>query len=454
MSRARTARAARRRDLLTIVIAVAITGGCLLTVMYRSGALPSLGSSYEVKAALPTAVRLAPGSRVKTAGLDIGRVTSVDEKGDHAIIGMELDDDRAPAPADSTVSVRLRTVVGENYVDLRPGRSSRDLPSGGRLGPTPSSEYVEVDEILSVLDGKVRARARDTLRGLARGLEGRGGELNRVVGGAAGTIEAASAVTKVLERDKRKLARFVERFGDIAQAVGDRGRATRELAAGLRTTATAVAERDGSLRQTLSRLPAALGAVRSVSGTLRRVSAASTPVVANLARTVDDLRPAVRDLRPGAAELRGVIGRLGSAAGPLDNALQSLRTASPSLVRVFSNTRGLMCELNPFVKYVAPYAKDVTAILTNMSSASNYHDATGHAARLGVVLSPDSAAIYTPEVDKQVDSLMKTGVMGTLNVRGWNPLPAPGTAGKPRGGEGSTGIENNTIPHPDIKAAC
>jgi len=443
-----------RRDLLTLGAGLAIALGFLTFAFGNGASLPDFSSPYRVQAELPTAVRLAPGSRVKVAGLDVGKVTKLDERRDSALVELEIDDDFGPVPVDSRASVRLRTVVGENYIDLVPGRSKKTVESGGRLPDSDPSEYVEVDEILSVLRGPTRERARATLQALGSSLEGRGGRLNRVLEDASGTIEAATPVTRVLAEDRRQLARFVERFGDIGRAVGERGRATRDLASGLRRATEAIAQRDDALRSTLTELPPALDAVRRTSGTLQRVSQQGTPVVQRLATTVDALRPAVSRLRPAMLELRGVLNGVSRAAPPLARTLRALRGAGPATAGALNGLDRLLCQVTPFVDYVAPYDREVVAVLTNMASASNFYDATGHAARLEVLLSEDSAALHSPTISKTVTALTQTGVMSNVKVRGFDPFPKPGTIGSPTGGAGSVGMEDNKIPYPDVKAAC
>jgi len=108
-------------------------------ILHQSGALPSLGHSYEVAATVPTASALTPGARVTVAGAAVGRVTNVKRAasaGPNAKLTLRITDDRVtPLPVDSTVQIRARSQVGENYVQVVVGNDRNHLiPDGGSVG--------------------------------------------------------------------------------------------------------------------------------------------------------------------------------------------------------------------------------------------------------------------------------------------------------------------------------
>ncbi len=120
---------------------------------------------------------------------------------------MELDDHRVtPLPADSRIAPRVRTPVGENYVSLLPGTSSRSLASGSVLPMTRADDSVDVDQLLSVLQGETRRRARRLIEGIGRRRAGRGGQLNAFLGGTADALATGSQVVRVLAQDRSQIA--------------------------------------------------------------------------------------------------------------------------------------------------------------------------------------------------------------------------------------------------------
>jgi phospholipid/cholesterol/gamma-HCH transport system substrate-binding protein len=260
---------------VTAIVAVVFAGGWLVFLFGAGGGLAPLGDSYRVQAIVPTAVSVASNARVTMAGVDVGRVESVDRRGLGAVVKLEIDNDEVvPIPADSRVAIRQRTPIGENYVSIDPGSSHTDLPSGGTLAVSQADPYV--DQVLSILQGDTRWRAREFIQGFGRAIDGRGVPLNRLLDGTAKTMEAGGRVTDVLSRDREQVG-LVQQFGDISRSVGDRGAAIRQLAHQGVTTFEAIADRDNSVRAFLDELPPTLAQLRSTTTTLGHVTDRATP---------------------------------------------------------------------------------------------------------------------------------------------------------------------------------
>jgi len=158
-------------------------------LLYQAGTLPTFGKKYTLTAEVPTGNFLASGARVTVAGAEVGRVKSVDRAGSlspNATVKLEITDDRVfPLPDDSRVQIRTRSQVGENYVNIVVGKSKVTVPNNGSLGLDNADEFVSVDQILSVLRGRTKARARVLLQQLGAGLDGRGLDLQHTLGPGA-----------------------------------------------------------------------------------------------------------------------------------------------------------------------------------------------------------------------------------------------------------------------------
>src|SRR5947208_1211272 len=245
----------RRKDWITIGVASAWAVAMVLLVMFLTDTLPGRVGSYHVRVLAPQVSSLTRASNVMIAGLPAGRVLSVKRQGGSAEVELELNKESAPLPRDSRFAVRLRTLVGENYIELYPGKSHDMLPSGSVLPLRQDLEYVEGDEILDTLQGQTRQRARQLIQGLGSGVDDRGPQLNRVVAGAAGTISGAGTVLQVLNGDRNRLARLIDDLGEVTRAVGARGAAVRSLARNARVTFQSIAERDDAVRALLDAMP-------------------------------------------------------------------------------------------------------------------------------------------------------------------------------------------------------
>jgi phospholipid/cholesterol/gamma-HCH transport system substrate-binding protein len=450
-----------RWHVVTVLLAAGVAIAWGIFWLWNANALPSLGDDYDVSAEVPDAASLAPNAGVRIAGLDVGKVTSIDHERRAAVLGLEIDDDQAPIPEDSRVRVRLRTLVGENYVELQPGSSDSDLPDGGTLPLNQAGELVDVEAILSALRGKTRQRAREFIQGLGSGVRDRGPELNRFLAGASGTIEEGSAVVRTLARDREQVARLIENFGDVARAVGDRGTSLRQLARGLRVSFESVAARDRAVRAMLDEFPSTLRQVRETSATVRSVTGDAAPVLSNLAAAVRELKPTVDLLKPASEEGRGLVRELGRSAEPLRETLRRVRELSGPTARALPEVRQTLCEFNPTAEFLAPYGTDVGNVLANMASSANFYDAKGHAVRLTASVSEDSVAVWDEQTNRAASELLDSGLLGELHDAGYNPLPGPLGVTAPftksrafKQGVGVTGPSDYPFPYPRVEAEC
>lgn len=435
---------------ITIVCAL-IALGVTVTWLTWSGGLPSLSGRYEIRAMVPSAVTVSPGANVRIAGISVGTVKDVERSEGAVMLRLDLDPDHGRLPVDSRVGVRLRSLVGENYVEIVPGRSRDTVPDGGTLPISHANDYVEIDQILSVLRGKTRERARVLLQDLGSTVGPRGNELNRLTSRTGGLITEGANLMAVLDDDRQPVSRLVDNLGVLGRAVTARGTELRSFARDARTTFSAIARRDAALRSVIDELPPTLAQARTTSTTLRAATTDVTPAVSELATTVDRLDPAVKRLLPAAQEGRGILRELSGAAPPLGHALDQLGLASRPLRTVLPGLRRTLCELRPALAYLAPYAKDVTSLVAGMASATNYYDASGHAARLYIGIGADSPSV---KGNAAISKLLDTGIFGRIHLSGWNAYPKPGQADDTTTGARRAGPNDAGGSYTRVKAAC
>jgi phospholipid/cholesterol/gamma-HCH transport system substrate-binding protein len=426
----------------------------LIVLLTWSNAAPWSGGDYKVRVLFPTAASMGPGASVRIAGIQVGKVTSVERRGAAAVLTMKIGKGRTPLPEDTRAAIRLRTLVGENYVELIPGKAEQTLASGGILPVSQTENYVEADEILSVLRGQTRERARELIQGFGGGLDGQGQKLNDMLKDVTGVVRAGDDLTAILSKDRQQVAGLVDQVGSVMQEIGDRTTSIKTLASSGRDTFQALADRDEGLKATLRQLPPTLKQVQTTSGLVKSVTARSAPVVAKLASAVGGLDPVFASLKPAAEEGRGIMRSLSTAAPRLTTTAGKLQGLGAPTAAAMPQLNKLLCQVNPMAKYLAPYAGDVSAMLANMSSSTNYYDATGHAARFYALVGQNSFTAI-PDVGKDLlNKVQDIGLVNKLTARGYNPYPAAGDAGIPKGGEGDSGPMDSDLPYPHVEAEC
>ncbi len=437
---------------LAFAAAIVFAGGLILS----GGQAPSFGGGgYTIKAMTSQAASLAPGSDVRIAGLRVGRVASVQRRGTGAVLSLDIDRDQAPIPADSQYDIRLRSLVGENYVELYPGHAKAPLPENGTLGVRAQrDDYVELEQVLDELKGTTRRRAQALLQGVGEGLSGRGDRLNDVIQDASPTLDRLATVITTLDKQRYAVARLIDNVGAIAREVDARGDDVRTIARQGTRTFRAVADRDDALRRTLTVLGPTLDQVRTTTGTLRAVTAGASPVVANLAVALRDLDPAVALLRPAAAEGRGVLRALDTATPPLTGTLARVRSLSGPTAKALPALRGALCQANPLLRYLEPYRRNATSFVQNLASATNYYDANGHAARLLSLVGENSFSPVDAKTSSALDTLLKAGVLQKVNSRGYEPFARPDDVSPPTTGDGANGPSSYRRAYPHVTADC
>jgi virulence factor Mce-like protein len=129
---------------------------------------------FQVKATFQSANSLRLNSPVRIAGVAVGKVKKVEAKPgtDEALVTMEIKPNGLPIHEDATAKIRPRIFLeGNFFVDLRPGTpSSPKLADGDVIKVTNTATPVQLDEVLTALQGDTRQDLRDLLDGLAKGL--------------------------------------------------------------------------------------------------------------------------------------------------------------------------------------------------------------------------------------------------------------------------------------------
>ncbi len=109
---------------------------------------------YTVYAEFEQTGGIRPGSSVEIAGVEVGKVQSVELNEDYmAVVKMVIDRD-VKLQEDSIASVKTKGLIGEKYIQILPGASERLIADGGKIRETESA--VDYEEILSkYIFGKV-----------------------------------------------------------------------------------------------------------------------------------------------------------------------------------------------------------------------------------------------------------------------------------------------------------
>ena len=301
---------------------------------------------YTIYADVSSASGLTPGlgQAVNVAGVRVGQISGSRIVDGRARIAMEIDPDELPRVYDNAVAELVAdTPLKDLVVELGPGRPpGRPLPDGGVISVANTSPPVDSDELTNALDADTRAYFDLLVNGAAKGVEGRGRDLNELFRALGPTMEQVDQITSVLADRRRELRRLVGNLTILTKAAATKDAEIADVVSSANATLSAIASEEVNLRATLGRLPGTLGTVRESLVDARGFANELKP-------TLERLMPALEQL-PGALEV----------SGPL------LETANPILRE---QLRPVVRELQPLARELEPAVADLSAQTPDLSRA-------------------------------------------------------------------------------------
>jgi phospholipid/cholesterol/gamma-HCH transport system substrate-binding protein len=216
--------------------------------------LPQLRGVYEISAELQDAAGLQSGNEVRAAGVRIGRVTGIELTPTSARIDMEIED-HVKIPVETRVEIKLKTLLGQKFVDLQLPRTYVEAASRGR-DPDVTTEGYLADgaviprsqtsvpyeiyqaanagtEILSKIDkhalrrllvvtGNVVGASKDELRAALTGIDRAGTVLRRNGESISVLLRNANRLSGVLARNDRNLDGIFRRASEVLGTLADK----------------------------------------------------------------------------------------------------------------------------------------------------------------------------------------------------------------------------------------
>jgi phospholipid/cholesterol/gamma-HCH transport system substrate-binding protein len=371
-----------------LIVAILFVVGFYLGFTKR---VPFTSRGYELHATFENATTLTPNSLVRIAGVNVGKVSSVEAKGNMAEATFNVEEDALPIHEDATIKLRPRLFLeGNFFLDLHPGSpSAPEVDSGSTIPTTQTATAVQIDEILTALQSDTRANLKQALKGY-------GDALNAVPTASEDAVQdpavqgltGAQAINETFRyggKAGRTSAIVNQAFlGQHPHDLSGLIRAQRDLFAKLAST-------DGALSDLITNFNVTAGAFASESANL-------SASISELAPTLQAAEPSLRHLNdalpwarrlareslPGIQELPATI-RVGSPwlvqAGRLlrDSELggtaRLLAASAPGLARAGHASLDLFPEVGSFSRCVSENL--VPAGNVQIDSAGGYPFATG-----------------------------------------------------------------------------
>lgn len=112
------------------------------------------GGGYQVTAVFPSVAGLKVGALVEIAGVEVGRVKSLNLDEDYQARVLLDIDLGVTLQEDSIASIKTKGLLGEKYVEIVPGGTDEIIENGGKIQDT--EPPIDLEELISkFIFGKV-----------------------------------------------------------------------------------------------------------------------------------------------------------------------------------------------------------------------------------------------------------------------------------------------------------
>ena len=397
---------------------------CVLLLVYLwidfGGSVPLAPQGYRVQVAFTQANELATGADVRIAGVNVGKVVALSADADQSrtLATLQIDGQYAPIPRDTRATLRIKTLLGETYVDLSTGdRQGGMMPSGGRLPNSQVEPDVALDQILSTFDPTTRQAFATWMVAQAGAVDGQGENINATLGEFPGFVAAAEHTLSTLQGQSRALSGLVANTGTFFRSVSARSADLQEFITAFDSFFDTTAARNTELAAIFKALPAFETQSRLALPALTQFGETADPVVRALDPIAPELDTTFADAATIAPEFRRLFARLGPTVTASKQGLPALDTILAQIPPLLKAFNPWLRNANPMVSYIGKFAPDITGFFANVAdsaqvstsgSASGFGAPYVHLVRATQVLSPSSLAFLPHPIGSSRDDAYRT----------------------------------------------
>jgi len=330
--------------------------------------IPFVNPPYELKALVADAQNMSTRSPVRIAGVEVGQVTKVEAHSDDSElteVTMEIKDAGLPIHEDAELKIRPRIFLeGNFFVELDPGTGSEpELDSGDTVPVAQTSGTVQLDEVLTSLQGDTREDLKKLIQGYGDALNGEPlpgedadqepmtqGEtaaesLNDSLDTAADALRGIAIVNDAtLGTELHDLSELVIAQSRVSETLAAKEEQLKDFVTNFNRTMAAFAAEEDNLQATIRLLP--------------EVLEQANPALDNLNAAFPSTRAFAREILPGVRETPATI----DASMPWIEQVRAL--VSPA------ELQGLVNDLRPAIDDLAQLTDDSVRLLPKVDDVS------------------------------------------------------------------------------------
>lgn len=362
--RATLARQARGRGKDTIAITLLALAAITMTLwifVQQKAALPSwtpfVGEDFvHLTAEFENAQAVTPGQgqAVVISAVQVGKITSVDLRDGHAVVGMDVEPKYLKLiHPDATLLLRPKTNLNDMAVEISPGKRKGHVEAGHEFPLSQTEPSIPFEALLATLDADTRQYLQLLFAGGAKGIGGRGRQLSGAFRRLQPFSHYIANLNRAVAQRRTALARVIHDFGLLTEELGRHDAQLERFVTASRASLGNFANQQRSIQESLVEAPATLSALRAALASSNRLSEVARPALLGLipqaqalgpafraserlfrqttAPIRDQIRPFTRQVRPvlvhakqGSPDLDTTVSEFGASLGALNSFLNEL----------------------------------------------------------------------------------------------------------------------------------
>jgi phospholipid/cholesterol/gamma-HCH transport system substrate-binding protein len=303
--RASLSRQSRGRSKDTIAIIVLAAVGVVMTLWIftqQKASLPNwvpiVGEEFDhITGDFTTAQAVTPGQgqAVDIAGIQIGKVTSVDLEDGHAVVGMDIEPKYMELiHPNANLLLRPKTNLNDMVVEVDPGSGKSHIEDGHNFPLSQTEPNVNLDAFLATLDADTRQYIQLLVAGGAQGIGGRGHQFGNALRRLQPFSHYIADLNKAVATRREALANVIHDFGLLTTELGRHDAAIERWVTSSKGALGNFANQQSSIQEILTEFPATLAVAESAFASANAFSQAARPALLGLIPQAQALKPALR----------------------------------------------------------------------------------------------------------------------------------------------------------------
>lgn len=268
---------------LTVFVVIALLGISYIAVRYvGAGALVGAGN-YTAEVDMPDSGGIFPNAEVTYRGVPVGRVGTMRLTATGIRVDLDIRSSAPDIPSDVDAVVANRSVIGEQYIDLRPRTDGGPyLTSGSVISSDRTTRPPSADQLLAGLDSLVSSVPISSLQTTVSQL---GDAFNGLAPALQGLLDAQSAFITTADQNFPATATLLDTSATVLATQQAASAQIAQFSANLRDIAATLASSDSDLRGLIAAAPQAANQAVSLLNSLlvgRQGNSAFPVLLANL----------------------------------------------------------------------------------------------------------------------------------------------------------------------------